>query len=207
MDFDLTAEAQIATILGTMIAAVSLALLIWWQKNKKKEGGNRQNQNDSINQLIEYLDNRCGITKILLLAHKIAKKRKDQEMLAWLQAEIDGYEEPDEEISYRIIEAHFLMRAGSNEYPLPHIFFLPKSAEEVERIIIQYKSTSTEQRDPLFMHIPTPDEVKDFFESQRSEKPDLQIPKMITLFTKVEQYEAILTGIRKKIRNYVLEIQ
>lgn len=262
MDFDLTAETQIATILGTVIAIVGLILAIRWQRSKKK-GGGRQNQdvsgsqnvaqkidttitinignnvtnetitsllcqlssiintqkqpsislhidddvNDSINQLIECLDNRCGITKILLLAHKIAKKRKDQEIIAWLEAEMDGYEEIDKEISYRIIEAHFQMRAGSNNYPLPHRFFSFKSAEEVERMIIEYNSTSTGQSPYLLMNIPTPDTVKDFFESQRSEIPDLHIPQMITLFTEIEKYKAILTGIKKRIRNYVLEIQ
>lgn len=257
MPFDLTTGAQIAAILGTVIAAVSL---IWRQRSKKKEGGDRQSQdvsgsqnvtqnsitinignnvtdetiksllcqlpsttntqeqpsillhidddvNDSINQLVECLDNRCGITKILLLAHKIAKKRKDQEMLAWLQAEMDGYEEPDKEISYRIIEAHFQMRAGSNNYPLPYRFFSFKSAAEVERMIIEYNSTSTGQSPYLLMNIPTPDTVKDFFESQRSEIPDLHIPQKITLFTEIEKYEAILTGIKKRIRNSVLEIQ
>ena len=52
MDFDLTAEAQIATILGTVIAIVGLILAIRWQRSKakKKEDEDRQIQDVSESQ-------------------------------------------------------------------------------------------------------------------------------------------------------------
>lgn len=52
MDFDLTAETQIATILGTVIAIVGLILAIRWQRSKakKKEDGDRQSQDVSESQ-------------------------------------------------------------------------------------------------------------------------------------------------------------
>ena len=56
MGFDLTAEAQIATILGTVIAIVGLILAIRWQrsKTKKEEDEDRQNQEIPGSQNTQY---------------------------------------------------------------------------------------------------------------------------------------------------------
>lgn len=56
MDFDLTTVESIATILGSVIAAVTLALAIWWRRSKakKKEDGDRQNQEIPGSQNTQY---------------------------------------------------------------------------------------------------------------------------------------------------------
>lgn len=127
--------------------------------------------------------------------------------MRWLECEMDGYSEeavsslPDHQTNYRRIKGYFLMSygpVGQKDFErLPYPFFEAKSASQLEEAV----QTLGPLQQSASLTIRTPESVRDFFHRQKL-GTDMDIPPFLTLYIDVEQFAGILTGLRKRIRDY-----